>query len=131
MKKIFIIIPLVIIGSVVVLIYLIAYLRNLPASPPERVGNIPLTAVWRGGQDGGMWFDVVKVKNDSIFNIRVYMDIDGRIVEDGDFVANKEAMDEISKVKDVRDLITAYFNNIYIRTSNNKVLGLKKIRSYK
>jgi hypothetical protein len=42
-----------------------------PASP-ARPSNVPATAQWYGGADGGAWIDVSPAGSDSLFDLTIY-----------------------------------------------------------
>jgi len=52
---------------------------------PQRIISIPETAIWIGGSDGGVWFDVGN-KKDSSWPIRIFNDYTGQLIDSGTFV---------------------------------------------
>ena len=45
---------------------------------PQRLENIPSTAIWYGGRDGGVWIDFIPIDhNDSCFECYIYNDFTG------------------------------------------------------
>lgn len=51
---------------------------------PNRPTDVPISAIWSGGQDGGYWYELVNIK-DSIYRFRVYSDYDGELCLDADY----------------------------------------------
>ncbi|WP_068689381.1 hypothetical protein [Culturomica massiliensis] len=47
--------------------------------------NVPISAVWKGGCDGGNWVELVDIKTDTI-RFRIYRDWNGDLILDADFV---------------------------------------------
>jgi hypothetical protein len=54
------------------------------ASPPNRPANIPKSALWAGGPDGGVWIDCA-VPLKGVFKCGVYAQQTGAVLEEGDF----------------------------------------------
>ncbi len=52
---------------------------------PNHPAGVPLSAVWFGGPDGGTFFDLVEIKNDSIYRFKIYGDYTGDLMMDADF----------------------------------------------
>ena len=53
---------------------------------PERLDNVPKTATWIGGVDGGFWYDIVSVnEKKKTYRFRIFNDIDGKLVIYADF----------------------------------------------
>lgn len=52
---------------------------------PNHPAGVPLSAVWFGGPDGGTFFDLVEIKNDSIYRFKIYSDYSGDLMMDADF----------------------------------------------
>ncbi|RZJ75467.1 MAG: hypothetical protein EOO45_05510 [Flavobacterium sp.] len=80
---------------------IVIYFRNseIGCAAPERVKNIPKDAVWKGGVDGGFWFQAVS--RDSLkagYRFRIYSDYNGELIIDADFVANCRCTSPIDKI---------------------------------
>jgi hypothetical protein len=57
---------------------------DAPCLPPEKPTNVPASAVWKGGCDGGSWIELVSIKEDKI-RFRIYRDWNGKLILDADF----------------------------------------------
>jgi hypothetical protein len=80
-------IALSIIGIFVV-IFVLGYFAidtNVGCDPPEKPANVPVTAEWKGGCDGGTWVELVEMKADEI-RFRIYRDWNGDLLLDANFV---------------------------------------------
>lgn len=82
MKKVLIIITIVIAVLVVLFIKLVSF--NAPCPPTDKPQNVPSSAVWKGGCDGGNWIELVSVK-ENIVRFRIYRDWNGKLILDADF----------------------------------------------
>jgi hypothetical protein len=52
--------------------------------PPERPEPVPKTAIWSGGCDGGIWIELVEIKENK-YRFRIYLDWNGELLMDADF----------------------------------------------
>jgi hypothetical protein len=78
--------------------------------PPERLTNIPETAIWKGGADGGYWYDIVNIDNvKKSYRFRIYDDYEGSLVLDADFRKNTSCDDSYSLDRNILEKIN-YFN---------------------
>lgn len=59
---------------------------NKPCDPPVKSGNVPVSAVWKGGCDGGNWVEFVETRGDTI-RLRLYTDWSGELIVDADYVS--------------------------------------------
>lgn len=59
-------------------------LRTDSSEAPERPANVPDSALWAGGVDGGMWVEC-SATNSGALACRVYANVTGALVEDGEF----------------------------------------------
>jgi hypothetical protein len=57
---------------------------NQPCNPPQKPNNVPISAVWKGGCDGGSWIEFVSIK-ENIVRFRIYRDWNGDLLLDADF----------------------------------------------
>ena len=83
----------------------------------KRPKNVPGTAVWSGGPDGGDWFDCAVGESTMFNNCTVYADVTGAVVESGRYQlkgSNRAA------TKD--ELQYAYHSKGEIFLKNNKAL---------
>lgn len=55
-----------------------------PCKQREKPENIPVSAIWKGGNDGGVWIELVEIKVDTI-RARIYNDWNGDLLLDADF----------------------------------------------
>ena len=81
---------------------------------PTRFYNIPKSAVWIGGVDGGFWFNVVDI--DSIkktYRFKIYNDYNGELVMDADFVKDSICNNEYPLSKEVlKEIMLFEFDKI-------------------
>ena len=73
---------IIVIASVILFI---VWLFNRPCGEWEKPANVPVSAVWKGGCDGGVWMELVDIKADTI-RFRIYRDWNGILELDADFV---------------------------------------------
>jgi hypothetical protein len=76
------------IGVIILLIIGILFYKwfvNQPCAEWEKPNNVPLSAVWIGGCDGGNGIELVSMKNDTC-RFRIYRDWSGDLILDADFV---------------------------------------------
>lgn len=69
----------------IVLVFTLIYFIYKPckAITPEKYKNIPASAIWKGGCDGGCWIELVNNRFDT-FRFRIYFDSDGTLWSDCD-----------------------------------------------
>lgn len=75
-------------GIIVVIVSIILFIDWLFKQPCEdwkKPSNVPVSAVWKGGCDGGSWVELVDIKADTI-RFRIYRDWNGNLILDADFV---------------------------------------------
>ena len=84
------------------------------SSDPERPRNVPETATWKGGVDGGFWFDVVTVNGEKkMYRFKIYNDYNGELVMDADFKKNNDCSVEYPMDKSIVEKIELFdFQNI-------------------
>lgn len=70
---------------IVSIILFIAWLFYRPCGEWEKPSNVPVSAVWKGGCDGGNWMELVDIKADTI-RFKIYRDWNGDLMLDADFV---------------------------------------------
>jgi hypothetical protein len=85
MKRFVLILVFVLMLIVVGLGYFDHYYSNMECEEPQRVGQVPASALWIGGCDGGYWIDFVGQKDDRC-RFRFYHDWSGDLLMDADFV---------------------------------------------
>jgi hypothetical protein len=88
---------------------------------PNKLANIPPTAIWRGAEDEGFWFDLVTIKQNS-FRMRVYNDYNGAVVLDADFSDSGLCKQHLDK--NIMDSI-CYFE--FNKTDSIRYFGFNKI----
>lgn len=83
MKKwIYIILAVVVVSAV--LYFSVSINTNTGCPPPEKPNNVPKSAVWAGGCDGGNWIELVSIEKEKI-RFRIYRDWNGDLILDADF----------------------------------------------
>ena len=76
------------VGIIVFIVLFFVCLFKRPCKKWERPVNVPVSAVWKGGCDGGNWMDLVDIKDDTI-RLRIFRDWNGELLLDADFVPEK------------------------------------------
>jgi hypothetical protein len=87
MKKNLVVILFIIVAALVIFYF---QTSNRKVIPPERQSNIPTQAIWIGGADGGIWYEVIEALPDSSFRIQLYNDHSGELEVDTIFALNTE-----------------------------------------
>lgn len=75
------------------------YFFQQPCSEPTRPLNVPVSAIWNGGCDGGYWFELIEVK-DTVCQFKIYTDHTGVLLLDADFEIDKKINLNMSNWKD-------------------------------
>ena len=70
----------------IIIFLFVIWLFKRPCKKWERPVNVPVSAVWQGGCDGGNWMELVDIKDDTI-RLRIYRDWNGKLILDADFVS--------------------------------------------
>lgn len=91
MKKFILILIIVLMLIVVGLVGLNYFFVHWECEEPQRVGQVPASALWIGGCDGGYWVDFVGQKDDRC-RFRIYRDWDGDLRMDADFVGEENGL---------------------------------------
>ena len=88
---------------------------------PDRLSNIPKTAVWKGGIDEGFWLDVIGVNaKKKTYRIRIYNDYKGELVMDADFVKQDNCDAEYPLNKTVLEFVSYFeFDKIVLANGCN------------
>jgi len=73
----------VFIGMLVGVIIDLAYIY--PTKEWEKLDNVPVSAAFVGGCDGGCWMELVEIRNDTV-RFKIYQDWSGVLIYDADFV---------------------------------------------
>lgn len=74
------------VGIIIFIVLFIIWLFKRPCEQWKRPTNVPVSAVWKGGCDGGNWMELVDIKDDTI-RLRIYRDWNGELILDADFVS--------------------------------------------
>lgn len=86
--------------------------------------NVPQTAKWIGGADGGHYFDIKKLQ-DNVFYIEIYHDTIGELKKKG-YIKIIEGKTEIKSKDDLLNIINYYDNDNKIQVIiNNKYYFIK------
>ncbi|MDR0667365.1 MAG: hypothetical protein LBF90_01950 [Prevotellaceae bacterium] len=103
-------------GIVIVIasiILFIAWLFKQPCEEWEKPSNVPISAVWKGGCDGGRWVELVRIKADTI-RFRIYHDWNGTLELDADFIYENCNNLQLTKTNWVE--YVSCFDGIYLYT---------------
>ncbi len=65
-------------------LYFYIAMSNAETIVPQRNNNVPPSAVWSGGPDGGAWYDCENIKKFD-YSCTVYNDSSGEIEGEGEF----------------------------------------------
>lgn len=68
----------------VCLLFVVNSFISVEVSAPERPKNVPESAVWFGGVDGGQFIDVF-LDDSNLFFVNIYSDFNGEIWDSGYF----------------------------------------------
>jgi hypothetical protein len=83
-------------------------LREPVGGAPEKKTNIPKSAVWYGGRSGGSWLDVIEVRGDQSFRLRVYEDFTGTMELDSWFALSSNCLDAKIPKGDFHSYVRGY-----------------------
>lgn len=123
-KKIVLLFVLIIVFTVLMLYVLIERVPNTDA--PQRLSNIPKTAIWKGGIDEGFWFELEKIDTiNKLYRFKIYNDYKGDLVLDAEFIKNSECKNDYPLDKNIVDSIM-YFEFDKIAMSGNCFFEMKK-----
>ena len=68
-----------------------------PVKAPPRVGEVPATAVWAGGVDGGHWFDCHRLAGGTPrYECSIYNDYTGEVEARGQFVGGPAPVEDLT-----------------------------------
>lgn len=76
------------IGLIILIVSIMLFaiwLFNKPCNEFEKPANVPVSAIWKGGCDGGNWVELVDIRVDTI-RFRIYNQSIGDLMLDADFV---------------------------------------------
>lgn len=62
--------------------------NNSPCIPetPERIGQVPVSARWIGGCDGGLWYNIIEESpKEKKYLIGIYFDYNGELIIEKEF----------------------------------------------
>ena len=100
------------------IILFVVWLFIRPCPEPKKPENVPVSAVWIGGRDGGNWIELVYIKYDAI-RLRFYNDWDGHLILDAKFVPEKH--------EDFPPLTVANWNKYVIGYNGIELLCQKQL----
>jgi len=123
-----ILLPLVVLAAITLgITVFISYIKQ-PCPPPVKLNNIPTSAFWVGGCDGGLWYELLNRK-DSIYTFKIYNDFNGQIVSEGDFRTSGKCYEDLKNQK-IQDLIThSTVDKIYVITNvDGKYCYLERVK---
>ena len=110
MKKFILILIIVLMLIVVGLGCFVHYYNNMECEEPQRVGQVPASALWIGGCDGGYWIDFVGQKDDRC-RFRIYQDWSGDLRMDADFVREGDDQSIYLTKENWKELFVNYTEN--------------------
>lgn len=87
------------------------WLFKRPCEQWKKPENVPVSAIWKGGCDGGIWVELVDIKADTI-RFRIYQDWNGELLLDADFVS--ENCDDLLLTKTTWNEYIDYFDGTKI-----------------
>lgn len=104
------------VGGIAIGFVLILWLFKNSCEPWERPKQVPLSAIWKGGCDGGNWIELVDIRTDTI-RLRIYRDWNGELILDADFVS--ENCDDLQLTKTNWNKNIDFFDGIAIYCKND------------
>ncbi|MBR5397705.1 MAG: hypothetical protein IK145_07635 [Bacteroidales bacterium] len=119
----------IVIGSIF-FITLVSILLIVQHQPKKRPESVPSSAVWKGGRDGGLWYELVSIKGDTV-RFRFYEDYGGLLVDDKAFIPDKG--ERLSLTSEDWAEFVGFFDgeNVYLeQIVNNKYLKLVPVYSF-
>ena len=107
-------------------ILLTIYIDKRPRSAPERLNSIPQSAIWKGGNKGGYWYELVDVQ-DSNYHFRIYDDVTGDVIFDAGYIINGFCFEQLKKENVMNHI--KYWNDdeIYLDLVSNKQYCIMKM----
>ncbi len=99
-------------GTIVTIISIyIVCLFNKPYNKTERPSNVPEQAILIGGCEGGNWFELVDIKEDTI-RLRIYHDFNGELMFDADFIS--ENCKDVCLTDANWSMYISHFDGVYV-----------------
>lgn len=90
---------------------------------PKRPANVPLTAVWTGGAEGGTWIDCRNIPNQTnLFLCTIYNDYDGEVIDSALFRIDGEQI----SLEELKSLIRFYDGHKIVLKDNRILKSIKK-----
>lgn len=121
MKKLIVGIAVLIIGLVLFFV-----IMNNKIEQPERPENVPTSAVWDGGVDGGNWIACNNVDStNNLFFCKVYEDYSGKMIYQGKMKLEGEITSEKKLIK----LLGIYSGNEIYLKDKRKLIAITSIDS--
>ena len=81
----------------VVIVALVGFGLSRKQKPPKRPASVPLSAVWVGGPDGGVWVEVKGIVNDKTIDCGIYNDQTGGLEYAGNLVGPANRKPDLAK----------------------------------
>lgn len=104
---------------IIILVIIVMQFYKPKAEQPERPNNVPTTAIWDGGVDGGNWIDCQLVDSlQNIFYCTVYEDFNGEILFKGKMKLEGEKI-SLSQLKNILGVYSG--NEIYLKNSKKLI----------
>lgn len=106
-----------------VLFGIVFYIWKTDTSPcipdiPKRIGEVPNTAEWIGGCDGGNWFNITEIKpNSNKYKVGIYYDYNGKLIVEKYFYIESTCVKKYLSKEDLFSVIL-YYDFFEIHTKN-------------
>lgn len=87
--------------------------------PPPKPENVPLNSFWKGGCDGGNWYNILKGDSSSLTRLQIFRDNDGVLLYDGDFELSNTCNTTISLQEENLKKLISYYSGEFVGLENN------------
>lgn len=107
-KPYLLVITILIIG-ILILVLNVSKVIKFNDWTPERLSNIPQTAIWSGGPDGGFWFDfLIFEPENNHYRIKIYDDYSGELDFDATFEQRGDSIYNFSSIDSLASTINCW-----------------------
>lgn len=101
-------IVIIVVGLLALAYIGIEWVFSQPCDPPSKPDNVPASAIWKGGCDGGSWIDIKKTEAANNFYIDVYNEYNGELNVGGIFELEENCSGQQYDIEKLRNSITAF-----------------------